>query len=632
MKRKYLTAVFLTLLIVMVGFRSSHVFAEDNDTTYEKGSETQGGIALKSAEYPLETYQGVADVSGDWIPIDKAIVGISNGLFGITKLIYSGVDEGVNTLSSKEIIADQSKKVTDVSKTLWDGLSSSYGITFLAIAFIVAFYLLAIKFDVRNAFYAMFKATMVFILAFVWLAKADVMITTFDSMANAMQGIILSAGGVFQSDYKDVPEGEETQATVAILRNTLFKATVYRPYLMMNYGTVDEQSITKDDSERIDKLSEIKKNSKGERKLKELVEKEEIKDKNNNFMDKAGSGVYNKLAVAIVSLFVVIGVGIPFLMIALSNLLIQFFILGVVLLLPFAFLFSLLPRYSNSCFSLLEKLVSLFLTKAFISLFVLFMILVISVVDSTVNLNNTGGVMDNPTGKYVLNSVLLIVVLNALLAKRSQVISLVTGGQIKTDDGSSGAKRGLASIALTGAGMYKAGKQATRTLKRGLSSAQKSSMARHASSAVSNKLSPKRYLNSSANGKNNLSSQRQMPQNGEDSQPTGRTSTYSQSTTPKRPLSPKRNLGNQQADTPTQSRPNVSNQATANPTRRYPLSPKRYLKQPYPNPTPVNSQQPPPRRTLSKRQVNRFRGQKIATPPLKRATLKTSQSSKNNDS
>ncbi len=415
----------------------------------------QGGQTLKGEEYPLDNYIGVSTDQA-LNPTDKAMVGISNGIYSITKLIYSGIDMSLNTLSSKEIIKEQSPKIEKVSKSMWDNLSNVFAITFIALAALVALYVLSIKSDFTTAILTIFKTALVFCIAGVWFAKASVFMTAFDNSSNQIQTSILSAGTSLLTTENEVPQGQETEATTAVLRNSLFNTTVYRPYLLMNWGTVNVSEIEKKYGE-IDRLTEIKKGNKGQTQVNDIVGTQ-VNEKGNSYMDWQGSGIYNKLGVAIISLFVVLLFGIPLLLISLSNLLIQFMILALGLVLPVAFLISLIPKYSNGAYTVFEKLLFLFLSKAFISLFLLLILFVVVITDNVVPLNNAGS--------YMLNSALLIVVLNMLLVKRQEIISLITAGKVNVSDG--GATRGIKGAGfgalLTAGGMSKVGKKAKRAV------------------------------------------------------------------------------------------------------------------------------------------------------------------------
>lgn len=464
----------------------------------EKKNVTQGGQPLKSEEYPLDNYQGVSTVGA--VDGSGSLLTVSNGLFVITKWIFQGTDFAINTLASKQILTEQAPKVEGVANSIWESLTSVYAITLIAIAFIYAFFHIALKSDSMTAFFTMFKVVLVFVIAGVWFVKADSVIQLFEGCSNQIQSSIISASAPLRSTPKEIPQGQETEATTAVLRNTAFNTMVYRPYLMMNWGSVDEASIEKKSGKgAIDEITALVKTHDNKGKIDNYLDKHVNSNEHNTYMDHDGSGVTNKVGIAFLSVLFAILIGIPLIVISLANIIVQFLILGVVLLLPLAFLISLVPRFSNGGYKLLEKMVFLFLSKAFISLFVLMMLLAVSIVDGTVPITTTGG--------YMMNTVLLIVILNMILAKRKEVVSLVTAGSVNMNGDSGGVRRaGAGGLILAGA-MMKAG----RGVKRGVNSVK-----RRVNPNVANQFSKSREIPQSNQGKTSgatrpFAKSRQMP-------------------------------------------------------------------------------------------------------------------------
>lgn len=442
----------------------------------EKQTVTQGGQPLKSKEYPLDNYTGVSTVGA--VDGSGGLLSLSNGMFVISKWIFEGTDFAINSLANKQILTEQAPKVEGVASSIWDSLTSVYAITLIAIAFIYAFFHIALKSDSMTAFFTMFKVVLVFVIAGVWFMKADSVIQLFEGCSNQIQSSIISASAPLRSTPKEIPQGQEIEATTAVLRNTAFNTMVYRPYLMMNWGSVDEAKIEKNSGKgAIDEITALVKNHDNKGKVDDYLDKHVNYNEHNTYMDHDGSGVNNKVGIAFLSVLFSILIGIPLIIISLANLIVQFLILGVVLLLPLAFLISLVPRFSNGGYKLLEKMAFLFLSKALISLFVLMMLLAVSIVDGTVPITTTGG--------YMMNTVLLIVILNVILAKRKEVVSLVTAGSVNMNGDSGGVRRaGAGAMLLTGA-MMKAGRGAKRGMK---------SVARRVNPNVANQFSKSRQM------------------------------------------------------------------------------------------------------------------------------------------
>jgi Predicted membrane protein len=439
----------------------------------------EGGQPLKSKEYPLENYVGISTIAAAE-PYKQGIVGMSNGIFSLTKIIWSGIDTSIDTISSKQIIEEQIPKVQTVANNLWNSLSNTYAIMLIALAFLIGFFSLAIKSNAQEAFMTMFKTVLVFLIAGVWFAKTSVFINAFNSVSDNVQTSILSAGTTLRTTPKPIPQGQETQATTAVLRNTLFNVAVYEPYLLMNWGTIDENKINKTYGD-IDKVTELNKNSDTKDQLNKIRD-DQVNKKHNKYMDHEASGVYSKIAFSIMSLIVVLAVGIPLLIISISNLLIQFLILAVVVLLPLAFLISLIPKYSNGAYQLLEKLIFLFISKSFISLFVLLTLLIVSITNNVIPPENVGS--------YVLNCLLLSVTFSMLITKRKELISTITGGAVQLSDG--GSEKGVRGKVGTTLIAVSALSRLGRTGKKTVRNAKNSTNNTHSKSSNSSNRSSKR--------------------------------------------------------------------------------------------------------------------------------------------
>lgn len=496
MKIKSRILIFCSVFLLLASIGAG-VYAEDTEAFYEKQEVTQGGIVLKNAEYPIDTYEGVAN-TGMTNVIKNGLLGLGNTLFWVSKLIYQGFDIGLSNLSSTDILDTQLDKITTASNSLWAKVSENYVPILLIVVGMIFIYVFAVKGGVSEAFGMLFRVIGVFIIASIWIGNAGYFVKVINNLSEEMQGHVLSIAGTFSNDIAEIPSGEQVAGTTALMRNTYFNATVYRSYLVMNYGTTDEESLLREDDNRIDNILEVKKNSKGEQELKNRVSDEATK-MNNEYMDKDGVGVYAKLGIGIVSLFLVVLLGIPFLLMALVNLLVQILILAIVLLLPLSFAVSLLPKFAESGMKLLGKLAVQFVYKAMITFFLMFALLIIQVVDSIFPPMGVGG--------YLINTVVLIILLNLMVLKRNEIITMVTAGYVGIPDGNKGASRASQSVRHAAGG-------AARGLGRQMKEANRAEERRDARAGASNyKPGQSARPTSSRDGVNamELSKQREMP-------------------------------------------------------------------------------------------------------------------------
>src|SRR5699024_3376230 len=122
----------------------------------------------------------------------------------------------------------------------------------------------------------------------------------------------------------------------------------------------------------------LKTNEKGNEDRAELAESE-VEDYNNEYMDQ--SSVRSKFAIAILSTVFTLFLGIPLFILVFFNVLIQFVVLMIAFILPITFIVSILPRFANSGWYSLGRLLSTFIIKIFISILILFVFMIFSIID-----------------------------------------------------------------------------------------------------------------------------------------------------------------------------------------------------------------------------------------------------------
>ncbi|HDJ3156457.1 TPA: hypothetical protein PP852_002933, partial [Staphylococcus aureus] len=118
------------------------------------------------------------------------------------------------------------------------------------------------------------------------------------------------------------------------IRNQYFDITLYKPYLIMNYGTVNEDAIKKKDNKRIDDILDIKVKDKDSESKRNKEVEEEIKKHNNYAMKQ--SRVFAQLGIAMFTLIITISVSVIFLAISFAKVIFSAFALFLFLFLVFS--------------------------------------------------------------------------------------------------------------------------------------------------------------------------------------------------------------------------------------------------------------------------------------------------------
>ncbi|MCH1672954.1 hypothetical protein MKL18_13540 [Enterococcus faecalis] len=396
----------------------------DEDTQVEKQKKVVGGVELKKAEYPLSHYEGVSN--DDWAnPILGAVMGISNSFFSFNKFLYDGFDYGVKLISSATILDDWVSDVGEVSKDIWEKQKSALLILVILIVGCVVAFQGIVQQNILKGMQTAFLFVVVFMLGSLFMTHGSTIIKEVNGVSNTLQASIAGVGTQITNRQDGIDPENVTEGVTTIIRNQLFESAVYRPYLIMNYGTTDVKKITKDNPDRIDELLSYKRNEDGAKAMKGYVVDEEIKKIDNEFVDKTGSGVYPKLGIALGSLILTIGIGLPILLIAFINMIIQILILGVFFILGISFFVSLFPPLRNSWIMPTTKMIGLIFTKALVSIFITFVLMLMKIID--------GVIPPTSGGAYIVNSILLVALLWLMITKHREIVSMMTGGKVSLD-------------------------------------------------------------------------------------------------------------------------------------------------------------------------------------------------------
>ncbi|MBM5596653.1 hypothetical protein D8X91_05690 [Listeria seeligeri] len=426
-KNKWILVTVLLCAVIFFMFPFNSGIAEDAQNTVEANSIKKGGIELLSKKYDLSHYESLTSTEDEGMLSATIVDGmnaISNFFFAITKLIGDVIDTGIGYLYSLDAIKLLSEKIGGISELLWDNLYASFGILFFLIAVLQIFFTVVVK---KNGVAAGKKAFMLFLvigISMIWFSNSSWYLNSINKLSSETQGVIMKAGTAFSADSgQKITKGQELDGSLAVMRNAYFSIVVEKPYLLMNYGTPDKTQILKDDSNRIDRMLSYKMTQDGV-KEKEKAVQSEINDLGNNAMN--ASNVSNKMGVSFLSMIFAILLGIPLLLIAFLNLLLQVLALGIALLLPISFIVSFIPSFANSGWKTFGKLVGVFLLKALVGMVILFVFLIITIMDTIIPTTNTG--------MYFLNGIAIAACIILLIIFRDKMISLVTAGMVSSLD------------------------------------------------------------------------------------------------------------------------------------------------------------------------------------------------------
>ncbi|MGF2942940.1 FUSC family protein [Enterococcus xiangfangensis] len=331
------------------------------------------------SKYSLDHYQldFYVDDSWDWLPwnwsdgIGKSVM---YGLYAITNFVWTVSLYLSNATGYVIQEAYQLDFISDTADSIGENIQTLAGITsngfssegfyvgflliFILIIGIYVAYVGLIKRESSKAIHAVVNFVTVFILSASFIAYAPDYITKINEFSSDISSSALSLG------TKIVVPDSETKGkdSVNMIRDSLFSIQVDQPWLLLQYGDSDKETIGAD---RVENLLSIDPNT-NNGKDRESAVKTEINDQDNQNMTLTKT--MNRLG-TVVFLFL-FNLGISIFIFLLTGIMIFSQILFIIfaMFLPISFLLSMLPTYEGMAKRALEKLFNTIMMRAGITL------------------------------------------------------------------------------------------------------------------------------------------------------------------------------------------------------------------------------------------------------------------------
>lgn len=331
------------------------------------------------SKYSLDHYQldFYVDESWDWLPwnwsdgIGKSVM---YGLYAITNFIWTVSMYLSNATGYIIQEAYQLDFISDTADAIGKNIQLLAGVTskgFSNEGFYVGFLLLFIliigmyvayvgllKRESSKAIRAVINFLTVFILSASFIAYAPSYITKINDFSSDISASALSLGTKIV-----VPDSNSKgRDSVALIRDSLFSIQVEQPWLLLQFGDSDKETIGK---ERVEQLLSVDPNlNNGED--RETAVKTEINDQKNKNMTLTKT--MNRLGI-VVFLFL-FNLGISIFIFLLTGIMIFSQILFIIfaMFLPISFLLAMLPTYEGMAKRAIEKLFNTIMMRAGITL------------------------------------------------------------------------------------------------------------------------------------------------------------------------------------------------------------------------------------------------------------------------
>lgn len=330
------------------------------------------------SKYPLENYQldFYVDSSWDWLPwnwLDGIGKSIQYGLYAITNFawtvslyISNATGYVVQEAYKLDFISDTASSIGKNIQTLAGITSSGFSsegfyVGFLLILILVMGIYVAytglIKRETTKAVHAVINFLVVFILSASFIAYAPNYISKINDFSADISSSALSLGTKIV-----LPDSNSKgKDSVDLIRDSLFSIQVKQPWLLLQYGESDIETLGSDRVESL--LSESPDTDD-----REDVVIEEIEDKDNDHL----SVTKTMTRLGMVVFLFIFNIGISAFVFLLTGMMIFSQVLFIIyaMFLPISFILSMIPTYEGMAKKALTKLFNTIMMRAGITLII----------------------------------------------------------------------------------------------------------------------------------------------------------------------------------------------------------------------------------------------------------------------
>ena len=330
------------------------------------------------SKYPLENYQldFYVDSSWDWLPwnwLDGIGKSIQYGLYAITNFVWT---VSLYISNATGYVVQEAYKldfISDTASSIGKNIQTLAGVTsngFSSEGFYVGFLLILIlvmgiyvaytgllKRETTKAIHAVINFLVVFILSASFIAYAPNYISKINDFSADISSSALSLGTKIV-----LPDSNSKgKDSVDLIRDSLFSIQVKQPWLLLQYGESDIETLG---SDRVESLLSANPDTDD----REDVVIEEIEDKDNAYL----SVTKTMTRLGMVVFLFIFNIGISAFVFLLTGMMIFSQVLFIIyaMFLPISFVLSMIPTYEGMAKKALTKLFNTIMMRAGITLII----------------------------------------------------------------------------------------------------------------------------------------------------------------------------------------------------------------------------------------------------------------------
>ncbi|PID03788.1 hypothetical protein CSV67_03875 [Sporosarcina sp. P2] len=312
-----------------------------------------------------------------------------------------------------------------------------------------ALYVFVIKRAFFESFSSVFQTIIALTIAILMFANYTALLTGANKVTTELSGFVVSLPSHSDSSESNIDDPRTK------MKDSIWGMFVDRPYLYMQYGTHDVESIGRGDRERgVQRVKNILKEPVGEERLTKVIEDEASKNGHGNHMMKY-SAVNSRLAFSYFYMMINGLVSLPIYLLSLCLILFQFWFMVIAALAPFALLIGAIPGQFNVLKRYFIELGIPLALKIFVS-FIALIVFVISDIIYAGNFKSISGA-SNPFYSYVGAATFNLLLFGTIFILRNRIKDIFSSGSNAIRDlrESSGTftapfKKGVQNVATVG--------------------------------------------------------------------------------------------------------------------------------------------------------------------------------------
>lgn len=371
MRKKKIIRWLLITLAVILGVL---VFLSITGTVAHAAGLVDNTVSDANAysKYPLENYQldFYVDSSWDWLPwnwLDGIGKSIQYGLYAVTNFVWT---VSLYISNATGYVVQEAYKldfISDTASSIGKNIQTLAGITssgFSTQGFYVGFLLILIlvmgiyvaytgllKRETTKAIHAVINFLVVFLLSASFIAYAPNYISKINDFSADISSSALSLGTKIV-----LPDSNSKgKDSVDLIRDSLFSIQVKQPWLLLQYGESDIETLG---SDRVESLLSKSPDTDD----REDVVIEEIEDKDNDYL----SVTKTMTRLGMVVFLFIFNIGISIFVFLLTGMMIFSQVLFIIyaMFLPISFILSMIPTYEGMAKKALTKLFNTIMMRA----------------------------------------------------------------------------------------------------------------------------------------------------------------------------------------------------------------------------------------------------------------------------